>query len=470
MNLLNKYACLLCCSTLLLLCGTDRVIALSPGAGLAGYWKITLLTPDAGEMALVMDFSLPRSGTADSCSFNAGTRKNADRQMLGFGKAQAARWFSPRFKQGRMVCIRKGFVYANDSLTGVLRSPARNYYISAQIKNSTMTGFLLNGRKEIVGRLSGIKGKPALPLRPYRRLADSLLRRTEELIYDPAILGTKEWHAFSKNMKHIGTHSIDDAGFMIPFFYYARKLPFTHYMLFRYEGGKNHPVADDKKYVTLQEKGPGVAYMRVASFAGSAEEMDSVFNLIDQRQYTRLIVDLRDNPGGSVTAGLTFSRHLSPKLMYGGVFLTQRYFRTHKTLPTPEMYEQFPHFSEASYGLILDGIHKEEGLCLQLQPKAPVYRGKLYVLINKGTASACEPIVYSLKQRKRAVLVGERTAGAMLNGETFALPEGFKLVLPTATYYTSDGVKLDGRGVDPDKAVPSAEALTTVLNELHLVP
>ena len=112
--------------------------------------------------------------------------------------------------------------------------------------------------------------------------------------------------------------------------------------------------------------------------------------------------------------------------------------------------------------LLLDGIHDQEGLSLQVMPDSLRYTGRVYVLVDRGTASACEPLVYALKQYKLAVIVGENTAGQMLNGEEFDCGGGWKLTVPTADYYTADGVRLDHRGVAPDRTVKSADAMRVV--------
>ncbi|MGN6477627.1 MAG: S41 family peptidase, partial [Flavipsychrobacter sp.] len=260
----------------------------------------------------------------------------------------------------------------------------------------------------------------------------------------------------------------DDADFAMLFYYYAHKLPFTHYMLYRYNGERSIPGSDNQKHVTLKLKGPGTMYMKINSFSGSAYEMDSAFNVINKGSYENLIIDLRDNPGGSAEAGIAFSGHLISDTTYGGVFLTQKYFRSHHALPSPKDYPSFPRFSEASFNLIIKGIHEQQGLCLQLIPRQPIYKGHLYILTNGNTASTCEPVVYAMKQSKHATIVGERTAGAMLNGETFSMPDGYKLVVPTATFYTTDGYKIDRQGITPDISVPSKDALTTVLKYLNI--
>lgn len=54
----------------------------------------------------------------------------------------------------------------------------------------------------------------------------------------------------------------------------------------------------------------------------------------------------------------------------------------------------------------------------------------------------------------------------MLNGEIFVLDKGFKLIVPTADYYTSDGFKIDQNGVKPNIETKEQDALEYVLTNL----
>jgi carboxyl-terminal processing protease len=51
----------------------------------------------------------------------------------------------------------------------------------------------------------------------------------------------------------------------------------------------------------------------------------------------------------------------------------------------------------------------------------------------------------------------------MLNGEFFPVGDGFQLIVPTADYYTADGIRLDHRGVEPDIKAKPDKALDAAL-------
>jgi len=395
-------------------------------------------------------------------------RKNVDRKILGFWKATLGRAFGSNFEHGSLMRITKG-VFTKDSLSGILVSPFGNYYIHATIKDGMLSGILNDGKHNIAGYVKGSKGLPALPLKNYPAIINKAIALTRDKLYDPALPKSREWAEFTKDMTGVSRWTKDDAAFVMAFFYYSHQLlPFTHYSLYHPLDAAESSGLVSGKNVMLEPKTAKTLYMQISSFSGSAGEMDTAFVNIITMSPDTLIVDLRDNPGGTVAAGMAFIRHLVPDTVYGGIFLTQKYFAAHTGPPTPDQYKTFPIFSEANYDLIIKGIAEYPGMCLMAYPQAPVYKGKVYVLINGNTASTCEPIVYLLKQHRLATLVGARTAGVMLNGEHYDAGAGFILTLPIATYYTSDGYKIDKQGVAPDVAVKPGDALTFILQ--HTLP
>jgi carboxyl-terminal processing protease len=83
------------------------------------------------------------------------------------------------------------------------------------------------------------------------------------------------------------------------------------------------------------------------------------------------------------------------------------------------------------------------------------WRGALYVLINDGTRSGKEVVAYALQKHRRAVLVGARSAGAVMGGKCFLLSDRSLLYLAVADTRV-DGERLEGIGVAPDVEVTDA--------------
>ena len=96
----------------------------------------------------------------------------------------------------------------------------------------------------------------------------------------------------------------------------------------------------------------------------------------------------------------------------------------------------------------------------------PIFQGKVYVLVNHNTASACEPLIDLFQKFDIGTLVGERSAGAMLSGQTFPLNDDYDIFIPISDYQTAEGKAIDKVGIEPDVKVDSEDALTHVLEEL----
>lgn len=428
---------------------------------LEGKWYINFVHKDIGQARTVIEFN------TDSNSFVAHSRKSADKDILGSWTSFLGRTFTKSLKSGSLLNIEKGiYEVKNDTLhlAGILVTPMGNFNLEGHIVNNELYTTLRNKSRGHLGTISGNRNIPNLPLENYKQLFENAVSLTETKIFNKEILQSKEWKIFTKEMRISVPKLQDDLEMVFAFFYRAEKLPFSHFALLKsFEMNKGKESKQQKNFLTLEEKNHNTAYLKITSFNGTAMEVDSVFSIIRQKGYQNLIVDLRNNAGGNVEAGMAFATNIIEKETLGGVFLTQKWFNNNTELPTPDDYKNLPHFTEANYDLIIEGIHQTEGLCLKIIPKEQVYQGKLYVLTNHRTASTCEPIVYELKKQNRAIIIGETTAGAMLNGEIFDLVKGFKMLIPTADYYASDGYRIDQNGVKPNVETKSDDALNRAI-------
>jgi len=93
----------------------------------------------------------------------------------------------------------------------------------------------------------------------------------------------------------------------------------------------------------------------------------------------------------------------------------------------------------------------------------PLYAEKpVFVLISHETGSAAEAFAYDLQASKRALLVGETTAGAANpSNRPFRLDYGFRVFIPTGkVVHPITGTNWEGVGVKPDVEMPADRALT----------
>ena len=152
--------------------------------------------------------------------------------------------------------------------------------------------------------------------------------------------------------------------------------------------------------------GAGVGYIRVSSFdENTVQGLKEAIEKLGGDRLAGLVLDLRNNPGGLVTAALeTASLFLQP----GQTILTVR------------------------------GRHVPEK-AEKVQASAKPYGFKLAILINGKTASASEIVTGALQDHDRATVLGEPSFGKGLVQTVFPLSQGTGLALTTALYYTPSG-------------------------------
>ena len=147
-----------------------------------------------------------------------------------------------------------------------------------------------------------------------------------------------------------------------------------------------------------------------------------------------LVIDLRRNRGGSASMVALLTSYLLPA--YPAVHLTDLYW--HKQDRRQQSWT-VPHLP------------------------APRYIDKpVYVVTSLETFSAAEEFAYNLQQRKRAVIVGETTAGGANPGAGFRLHDHFWMFVPTGQAISmATGENWEGAGVVPDFKVPAELSIKT---------
>jgi len=176
---------------------------------------------------------------------------------------------------------------------------------------------------------------------------------------------------------------------------------------------------------------PGYGYLRITTFTETTQE-DVSHALVHLKRDNKgglkgLVLDLRDNPGGVLEAGVA----VADDFLDQGVILSA-------DGRTPEARFR------------MDATH--HGDVLQGAP--------LVVLVNGGTASASEIVAGALKDHGRALLIGRTTYGKGSVQTVMPLAHGGALKLTTSRYFTPSGASIQGKGIIPDivEAAPQKSA------------
>jgi carboxyl-terminal processing protease len=130
------------------------------------------------------------------------------------------------------------------------------------------------------------------------------------------------------------------------------------------------------------------------------------------------ILDLRNNPGGLLQAGIEIAR----------LWLKD--------------------------GAIVYTVNRQGMLDSFMATEAEITEAPLVVLVNQGTASSSEILAGALQDHGRALLVGQKTFGKGLIQSLFELPNGAGLAVTVAKYETPNHKDINKLGIVPDEIVP----------------
>ena len=447
--------------------------AQSTAEALGGKWNVTLRHNDLGEMRTTLNFQF-----SNEKNFKANSHRKAVKNLVGGFKAGTAKMFSkkPMLRSGAFLNLNKGVATISDGkvvfsgMLDIVVSPA--FQCQGMLENDRLTIPLLNAKGKNIGVIEGVPANTTARIDDYPATVMELLGEYDQHIYDQSVLKTKEWKAFSSKMTKAGNNAKDDLDLVFAFFTHSKKLPFTHKSLFRTERPNagaaqiKQRFAFRKGQVSLEEKTPQTVVLRIQSFHCPGRDVDSVMQIVLAKNYQNLIVDIRGNSGGSLEGGMTLAQYLVPEETPTGVYLTQKWFNEHPAPPIASELSAMPAFTKADVLEFLKELDEQGFVVLKARPGLHRFTGKVFLLTDRRSASACEPLAWNLKNSGHVTMVGEATAGAMLSASSYPLRSGFTAVIPNADYYTPDGSRLDKVGVQPNIQVKSEDALDYVLREL----
>jgi C-terminal processing protease CtpA/Prc len=302
---------------------------------------------------------------------------------------------------------------------------------------------------------------------------DNVFELLENNIANPEWLKEESFINFKAKVYSDKMLSLDDKAFNKAFRKESHKLPFTHFYLIPKRTQKSTTTTtktvSNKKRHTISWKAINnkTAYLDIRSFSGGVQKMITVLKEIGTDKYENLIIDLRNNGGGTLDAPVILGQFLTTKPIDAGVYLTRKWFNKESRPASINDIANFPYLKDFTYQGIMK-MFAEEAAFRMVVPghNRPVFKGKVFILINRNTGSACEPLIHLLKKENVATLVGGCSAGAMLSANTFTVNNDYNVFIPIADYQTPDGARIDKVGVEPDITVDSKEALNYTVNNL----
>ena len=166
-----------------------------------------------------------------------------------------------------------------------------------------------------------------------------------------------------------------------------------------------------------------IGYIRISSFHGTCvKETEDALKELREQGMESLVLDLRDNLGGSLYDALDVADLFLPK----DRIITSLRSRTDE---------------EKKYYTKKDGIDLP-----------------IVLLVNGYSASASELVAGALQDYQAAYLIGVTTFGKGIVQSYFSVPEtGGMLKITTEAYYTPNGVCVHGTGIEPDETVALSE-------------
>ena len=165
-----------------------------------------------------------------------------------------------------------------------------------------------------------------------------------------------------------------------------------------------------------------IGYLRITQFnEPTAGDLKKELKKLTDQKMKALVLDLRGNPGGLLTAAAGVAELFLP---HGDLIV----------------------FTKGRNGEQADQRFKSAGLTHYTD-------FPIVLLVNGGSASASEIVSGALQDHKRAVLVGEKTFGKGCVQSVLPLEDGAAIKLTTALYYTPSERVIQDHGIEPDVKV-----------------
>ena len=170
----------------------------------------------------------------------------------------------------------------------------------------------------------------------------------------------------------------------------------------------------------------GIGYIKISSFGNTtAAEFEKAYKSLKDNNASGLILDLRNNGGGTLDSVVK----IADMLMGEGLIVKVKY----------------RNFEDETYESDVNG-----------------YDGKIAVLINENTASASELLAGGLRDNNNAVLVGKKSFGKGVVGTLFPIDSKSAAVITTGEYFLPGGDNIHGTGIMPNAEVDLPENVKNI--------
>lgn len=170
--------------------------------------------------------------------------------------------------------------------------------------------------------------------------------------------------------------------------------------------GYDYAIAAGLKYRALEDN---IGYIRYESFSNPIGDgnVSEVLNAL--AACNGLIIDIRDNPGGTLTYATLLAGHFTEKKLLVG-YISHKTGSGHNAFSKPE--------------------------AMYLEPSNGVrWQKKVVVLTNRGCFSAANDFVKSIKECRNVTVVGDSTGGGSGFPFSSELPNGWSVRFSASTLY-----------------------------------
>lgn len=179
-------------------------------------------------------------------------------------------------------------------------------------------------------------------------------------------------------------------------------------------------IAPNIEYYMVENTNIGYLYLQTFSNT-LATQVENALNELENNGMSSLIIDLRNNTGGYLTAATDVA----------SIFLEKG-----ERIYSLSYQNDVTNFNDET------NEHKDY---------------KIVVLINENTASASEILAAALKQSYGATIVGETSFGKGKVQQTMQLDDGSMVKYTSAYWLTPNGTCIDGTGINPDYYIVNEE-------------